>query len=243
MLPLAWGTKELSYRCVAYKTILRDSKRLGGGWWMFSSGGALFWRKGVLLLMLKNKCWVDGNGLNPGGGFGKPGGGRETRGGGDGLDGLATDLNVPLFSVVLWLVLMSDSFIIETQEKWSSLSSDDEDEEEITGEEITFFPFSLLRLLEMSIGSMTHLLAIEKPSTLNITCDNYTQKASDYDNSDPVPLRQNVVPIAEKSDSSQQGLEFLFSPLLELLQSNTSVLRKTNNDQAPNASFQDAEFI
>ncbi|GJY13810.1 hypothetical protein Tco_0383119, partial [Tanacetum coccineum] len=31
--------------------------------------------------------WVDGNGLNPGGGFGKPGGGRETRGGGDGLEG------------------------------------------------------------------------------------------------------------------------------------------------------------
>ncbi|GJW48942.1 retrovirus-related pol polyprotein from transposon TNT 1-94 [Tanacetum coccineum] len=38
------------------------------------------------------------------------------------------------------------------------------------------------------------------------------QKASDYDNSDPVPPRQNVVPPAEKTDSSQQGLEFLFSP-------------------------------
>ncbi|GKC20232.1 retrovirus-related pol polyprotein from transposon TNT 1-94 [Tanacetum coccineum] len=32
------------------------------------------------------------------------------------------------------------------------------------------------------------------------------QKASDYDNSDPVPPRQNVVPSAEKTDSSQQGL-------------------------------------
>ncbi|GKF86346.1 hypothetical protein Tco_0254173, partial [Tanacetum coccineum] len=41
------------------------------------------------------------------------------------------------------------------------------------------------------------------------------QKASDYDKSDPVPPRQNVVPTAEKTDSSQQGLEFLFSPLLE----------------------------
>ncbi|GJW12358.1 putative reverse transcriptase domain-containing protein [Tanacetum coccineum] len=41
------------------------------------------------------------------------------------------------------------------------------------------------------------------------------QKASDYDNSDPVPPRQNVVPTAEKIDSSQHGLEFLFSPLLE----------------------------
>ncbi|GJW65182.1 hypothetical protein Tco_0117066 [Tanacetum coccineum] len=35
------------------------------------------------------------------------------------------------------------------------------------------------------------------------------QKASDYDNSDPVPPRQNVVPTAEKTDSSQQCLEFL----------------------------------
>ncbi|GJU26996.1 hypothetical protein Tco_0040224 [Tanacetum coccineum] len=41
------------------------------------------------------------------------------------------------------------------------------------------------------------------------------EKASDYDNSDLVPPRQNVVPLAEKTDSSQQGLEFLFSPLLE----------------------------
>ncbi|GJX43319.1 hypothetical protein Tco_0259995 [Tanacetum coccineum] len=32
------------------------------------------------------------------------------------------------------------------------------------------------------------------------------QKASDYDNSDPMPPRQNVVPISEKTDSSQQGL-------------------------------------
>ncbi|GJR85580.1 hypothetical protein Tco_0209591 [Tanacetum coccineum] len=37
--------------------------------------------------MLTNKGWVDGNGLNPGGGFGKLDGGREIRGGGDGLEG------------------------------------------------------------------------------------------------------------------------------------------------------------
>ncbi|GJU45505.1 hypothetical protein Tco_1202771 [Tanacetum coccineum] len=37
------------------------------------------------------------------------------------------------------------------------------------------------------------------------------QKASDYDNSDPVPPRQNVVPTAEKTDSSHQGLEFLYT--------------------------------
>ncbi|GJR38594.1 hypothetical protein Tco_1214278 [Tanacetum coccineum] len=52
----------------------------------FSSGGALLWRRGVLLLMLTNKGWVDSNGSNLGGGFQKPGGGRETRGGGDGLE-------------------------------------------------------------------------------------------------------------------------------------------------------------
>ncbi|GKC18506.1 retrovirus-related pol polyprotein from transposon TNT 1-94 [Tanacetum coccineum] len=69
------------------------------------------------------------------------------------------------------------------------------------------------------------------------------QKASDYDNSDPVPPRQNVVPSAEKTDSSQQGLEFLFSPLLEEYYNPTHGLaEENNNDQAPNASFQEAEL-
>ncbi|GKF38480.1 hypothetical protein Tco_0118541, partial [Tanacetum coccineum] len=45
------------------------------------------WRRGVLLLMLTNNGWVDGNGSNLGGEFGKPGGGRVTCGGGDGLEG------------------------------------------------------------------------------------------------------------------------------------------------------------
>nr|GEZ17636.1 retrotransposon protein, putative, Ty1-copia subclass [Tanacetum cinerariifolium] len=49
-------------------------------------GGALLWKRGVLLLMLTNKGWVDGNDSNPDGGFRKPGGSRETRGGGDGLE-------------------------------------------------------------------------------------------------------------------------------------------------------------
>ncbi|GJS43892.1 hypothetical protein Tco_0568935 [Tanacetum coccineum] len=69
------------------------------------------------------------------------------------------------------------------------------------------------------------------------------QKASDYDNSDPVPPRQNVVPTAEKTDSSQQGLEFLFSPLLEEYYNPThGHAEDNNNDQAPNASFQEDEF-
>ncbi|GJY95947.1 hypothetical protein Tco_0512308, partial [Tanacetum coccineum] len=64
------------------------------------------------------------------------------------------------------------------------------------------------------------------------------QKASDYDNSDPVPPRQNVVPSAEKPDSSHQGLEFLFSPLLEEYYNPThDQAEENNNDQAPNASF------
>ncbi|GJU44423.1 retrovirus-related pol polyprotein from transposon TNT 1-94 [Tanacetum coccineum] len=70
------------------------------------------------------------------------------------------------------------------------------------------------------------------------------QKASDYDNSDPVPPRQNVVPTAEKTDSSQQGLEFLFSPLLEEYYNPThGQAEENNNDQARNALFQEDEFI
>ncbi|GJZ60811.1 hypothetical protein Tco_0616627 [Tanacetum coccineum] len=71
------------------------------------------------------------------------------------------------------------------------------------------------------------------------------QKASDYDNSDPVPPRQNVVPTAEKTDSSQQGLEiFLLSPLLEEYYNPThDQAEENNNDQAPNASFQEADFL
>ncbi|GJX97187.1 hypothetical protein Tco_0352985 [Tanacetum coccineum] len=64
------------------------------------------------------------------------------------------------------------------------------------------------------------------------------QKVSDYDNSEPVPPRQNVVPTAEKIDSSQQGLEFLFSPLLEEYYNPThGQAEENNNNQAPNASF------
>ncbi|GJZ59510.1 hypothetical protein Tco_0615326 [Tanacetum coccineum] len=55
---------------------------------------------------------------------------------------------------------------------------------------------------------------------------------------------QNVVPTAEKIDSSQQGLEFLFSPLLEEYYNPAhGHAEDNNNDQAPNASFQEYEFI
>ncbi|GKC92260.1 hypothetical protein Tco_1157702, partial [Tanacetum coccineum] len=49
--------------------------------------------------------------------------------------------------------------------------------------------------------------------------------------------RQNVVHTAEKTDSSHQGLEFLFSPLIEEYYTPThSQAEENNNDQAPNAS-------
>ncbi|GJT53508.1 hypothetical protein Tco_0988562 [Tanacetum coccineum] len=70
------------------------------------------------------------------------------------------------------------------------------------------------------------------------------QKGSDYDNSDPVPPRQNVVPTAKKTDSSHQGLEFSLQSLLEEDTIPThDQAEENNNDQAPNASFQEAEFI
>ncbi|GKE66461.1 retrovirus-related pol polyprotein from transposon TNT 1-94, partial [Tanacetum coccineum] len=48
----------------------------------------------------------------------------------------------------------------------------------------------------------------------------------------------------EKTNSSQQGLEFLFSPLLEEYYNPThGQAEENNNDQAPNASFQEDEFI
>ncbi|GJW62284.1 hypothetical protein Tco_0111619, partial [Tanacetum coccineum] len=52
------------------------------------------------------------------------------------------------------------------------------------------------------------------------------------------------VDVTEKTDSSQQGLEFLFSPLLEEYYNPTHGHAKdNNNDQAPNASFQEAKFV
>ncbi|GJR92668.1 retrovirus-related pol polyprotein from transposon TNT 1-94 [Tanacetum coccineum] len=70
------------------------------------------------------------------------------------------------------------------------------------------------------------------------------QKASDYDNSDPVPPRLKCCSYSRKNEPSQQELKFLFSPLLEEYYNPTHGLaEENNNDQAPNASFQEAEFI
>nr|GEX10984.1 ribonuclease H-like domain-containing protein [Tanacetum cinerariifolium] len=76
-------------------------------------------------------------------------------------------------------------------------------------------------------------------------------KASNYDNSSPVPPLQDVVPPADKTNLLQQELEFLFSPLFEEyfttgnlnMQKYSSVEENNNSDQAENALFQDDEFI
>ncbi|GJT72054.1 retrovirus-related pol polyprotein from transposon TNT 1-94 [Tanacetum coccineum] len=71
------------------------------------------------------------------------------------------------------------------------------------------------------------------------------QKASNYDNSDPVPPRQNVVPTTEKTDSSQQELEFTIIPLIEEYYTPAhGHAEENNNDQAPHSppSFQEDEF-
>ncbi|GJZ34909.1 retrovirus-related pol polyprotein from transposon TNT 1-94 [Tanacetum coccineum] len=73
------------------------------------------------------------------------------------------------------------------------------------------------------------------------------QKASDYEQLRPVPPQDKMYVsdrTAEEIDSSQQGLEFLFSPLLEEYYNPThGHTEDNNNDQAPNASFQEDEFI
>ncbi|GJW01350.1 retrovirus-related pol polyprotein from transposon TNT 1-94 [Tanacetum coccineum] len=63
-------------------------------------------------------------------------------------------------------------------------------------------------------------------------------------NSDPVPPRQMLFLQQKIQIPSQQGLEFLFSPLLEDYYNPTHGLaEENNNDKAPNASFQEDEFI
>ncbi|GJR41403.1 putative ribonuclease H-like domain-containing protein [Tanacetum coccineum] len=83
--------------------------------------------------------------------------------------------------------------------------------------------------------------------SIHIKFDEIKEMMSDHNSSDLAPQRQeiqNVVPPAEKTDSSQQGLEFLFSPLLEEYYNPThGQAEENNNDQAPNASFQEDEFI
>nr|GFB71883.1 hypothetical protein [Tanacetum cinerariifolium] len=74
------------------------------------------------------------------------------------------------------------------------------------------------------------------------------QKASDYDNSDPVPQLQNVSSSADAHVPSQQALDLLFNPLYNefftvVPSTLTHVHAEENNDnQAEEEHLQDDEF-
>ncbi|GJW22679.1 retrovirus-related pol polyprotein from transposon TNT 1-94 [Tanacetum coccineum] len=72
---------------------------------------------------------------------------------------------------------------------------------------------------------------------IKIPCFPNAQKVSDYDNSSPVPPRQNVVPPIDKTDSSQTKMEFLFNPFFEEYTPTHVHAKENNNDQAANALF------
>ncbi|GJZ09330.1 retrovirus-related pol polyprotein from transposon TNT 1-94 [Tanacetum coccineum] len=70
------------------------------------------------------------------------------------------------------------------------------------------------------------------------------QKASDYDNSDPVPQDKMLFLQQRRQIRPKQRVKFLFSPLLEEYYNPAhGHAEENNNDQAPNASFQEEEFI
>ncbi|GJT25485.1 hypothetical protein Tco_0895422 [Tanacetum coccineum] len=57
-----------------------------------------------------------------------------------------------------------------------------------------------------------------------------TTKASDYDNSGPVPQLQNVSPSADTTAPSQQELDLLFGPLYdEFFNAGTSSVNKSSS--------------
>ncbi|GJY38342.1 retrovirus-related pol polyprotein from transposon TNT 1-94 [Tanacetum coccineum] len=83
---------------------------------------------------------------------------------------------------------------------------------------------------------------------IHIKFDEIKEMMSDHNSSDLAPQRQEMsvenVSSGLKTNSSQQGLEFLFSPLLEEYYNPAhGHAEDNNNDQAPNASFQEDEFI
>ncbi|GJS18743.1 ribosomal protein S7 [Tanacetum coccineum] len=94
---------------------------------------------------------------------------------------------------------------------------------------------------QLSNGQET--MSVENVASGPISQD---QKASVYDNSDRAPKDKCCSYQKKKQDSSHpRVLEFLFSPLLEeYYHPNTyDQAEEKHNAQAPNASFQEAEFI
>ncbi|GJX43409.1 hypothetical protein Tco_0260085 [Tanacetum coccineum] len=83
---------------------------------------------------------------------------------------------------------------------------------------------------------------------IHIKFDEIKEMMSDQNSSDLAPQQQemsieNVSSGLRKPDSSHQGIEFLFSPLLEEYYNPThDQAEENNNDQAPNASFARSKF-
>nr|GEU72946.1 hypothetical protein [Tanacetum cinerariifolium]GEU96711.1 hypothetical protein [Tanacetum cinerariifolium] len=97
-------------------------------------------------------------------------------------------------------------------------------------------PYECEQTLDVSAGTL-HLSADLMPQRQEMYVDNVSSdlflqglKASDYDNSGLVPQRQNVVPPADKADSSQQMLECFFNPLFKEYYTSTNANAKENND-------------
>ncbi|GKF52781.1 hypothetical protein Tco_0159691 [Tanacetum coccineum] len=66
-------------------------------------------------------------------------------------------------------------------------------------------------------------------------------KASDYDNSDPIPQLQNVSPLADTAASSRQELDLLFGPLYdEFFSTGTSRVNKSSS-LTDNSAQQDTQ--
>ncbi|GJV66775.1 hypothetical protein Tco_1482284 [Tanacetum coccineum] len=83
--------------------------------------------------------------------------------------------------------------------------------------------------------------------SIHIKFDEIKEMMSDHNSSDLALQRQeiqNVVPTTEKTDSSHQESEFLFSPLIEEYYTPAhGQAKENNNDQVPNASFQEGGVL
>ncbi|GJU06126.1 retrovirus-related pol polyprotein from transposon TNT 1-94 [Tanacetum coccineum] len=69
------------------------------------------------------------------------------------------------------------------------------------------------------------------------------QKASDYDNSSPVPQLQNVSPLADTTTPSQQELDLLFGPLWSKLHLGSNPTERSTRDQKLLKKQQDLSFL
>nr|GFB77633.1 retrotransposon protein, putative, unclassified [Tanacetum cinerariifolium] len=94
---------------------------------------------------------------------------------------------------------------------------------------LMFFGSAVLTMSETSVANDTSGLVLQR------------QKASDYDNSNPVPQIQHVIPLADTTVLSQQELDLLFGPLYnEFFNAGTSSVNKSSSATA-NSKHQDTQ--